>query len=240
MRLPLLAPLTVLTLLLGCAESPTPPTLTLQPVAPLQLAGQPTVVTARIGAGCQSFGSLAIEAADGSALPPWLTLKVDRFTTARPTYTITPGIANPGTGSPFDTGGGSTFDPATAYGLAPEPGGREFTWSSWDGLQLVFTAAAGAPATPVALRVSMVACGEPLSQSFTLSVVGAIDLGPFCGWSTGESCATDLDCMRGGWVGQVCIAARSTDTLAVTGVTCSDPVPTGARCGCTSGLCAWR
>ena len=238
MRLPLLAPLTALTLLLGCAEAPPPPTLTLQPVAPLLLAGQATVVTARIGGDCQSLGSLAIEAADGSALPSWLNLKVDHFTTAG--RSSVDAITNPGTQPPFDAGGGFVFDPATAYGLAPEPGGREFAWRNWDGLQLVLTATAGAPATPVTIRVSMVACGEPLSQSLTLSVVGAIDLGPFCGWSTGEPCVVDLDCMRSAWLGQVCLAARSIDTLAIPSLTCSDPVPTGARCGCTSGLCAWR
>jgi hypothetical protein len=233
------APLAVLGLLLGCAGSPPPSTLTLQPVAPLLLAGQATVVTARIDAGCQSLSDLAIGTADGSALPFWLTLKVDHFTTAHPSLADI--IANPGfTQPPFDAGGGYIFNPATAIGLVPEPGGREITWQGWDGLQLVFTAATSAPATPVTIRVSMVACGEPLSQPLTLSAVGAIDLGPFCGWSSGEPCLADLDCTRASWMGQVCIAARSTDSLAVTGLSCSDPVPSGARCGCTSGLCAWR
>jgi hypothetical protein len=231
------APLALLALLLGCAEPPTPPTLTLQPVVPLLLAGQATVVTARIGGGCQLLGSLAIETADGAALPTWLTMKVDHFTTAHPSLADI--IANPGfTQPPFDAGGGFIFDPAA--GLVPEPGGREITWQGWDGLQLVLLAATGAPATPVTLRVSMVACGEPLSQTLTLSAVGAVDLGPFCGWSSGEPCAADLDCTRSAGWGQVCIAARSNDTLADPSLTCSDPVPTGARCGCNSGLCAWR
>ena len=240
MRLQLLAPLVVLAALLGCAESPSPPTLTLQSAAPLLLAGQATVVTARVGAGCQSLTSYTIETADGAPAPAWLKVKVDHFTTATPTSSGSYVIQNPGQGKPFDVGGGTTFDPASATGLAGAPGGREFAWERWDGLQLIFSAAAGAPAQAVALKVSMVACGESLSQPLALSVVGAVDLGAFCGWSSGESCGADTDCTRAGWMGQVCIASRSATTLAATYLSCSDPVPSGAHCGCTSGVCAWR
>jgi hypothetical protein len=214
---------------LGCGGKPPPalvPALVVQPAEARLLAGEATVIVARLDGDCAGPLTLSVKGADGSAPPAWLDLKADRFTTGQAP------IANPGTSSPF-AGGGSDF------GLPAVPGGRTFS-HAWNGFQLVISAAAAAPAAPVALRVRVDACGLSLDAPLTLTVAGSVELGAFCGWTPGQACGTDAGCTRGGWDGQVCLAAGAGDTLATPPLSCSDPIPSGARCGCVSGVCAWR
>jgi hypothetical protein len=235
---------TALALLAACG--PAPSVLTPSPGSPRLLAGAPTVVVLRVEPGCADLGALAVEMADGGAAPAWLGVAADRFLTTTATGNYAPG--NPGQGQPWDMGGdgscGIIFDPDGATFTDPAclpgaPGGRVLG-SSFDGFQLILTPAAAAPVGPVALQVRVSGCGRTWTGSLSPEVVGADDLAGFCGWSTGEPCAADADCARVGSYGQVCGAAASGPSPAHPVLSCSDPVPSGARCGCVAGTCAWR
>jgi hypothetical protein len=101
-------------------------------------------------------------------------------------------------------------------------------------------------------RVRARGCGTEASSELTVKVVGAIDLGGFCGITTGATCGSDSACARAG-CGELCAGlafdvsatGEPTSTPATTAAhcfqsACTDPVPSGATCGCVMGACAWR
>ncbi|MEW6036029.1 MAG: eight-cysteine-cluster domain-containing protein [Candidatus Micrarchaeota archaeon] len=62
----------------------------------------------------------------------------------------------------------------------------------------------------------------------------------FCGWSTGGSCASDSDCVKGGCSGQVCQSKGEPSAITTCEWRdCYDSEAAGVSCGCVQGTCQW-
>lgn len=99
------------------------------------------------------------------------------------------------------------------------------------------------------LRVVVRGCGTEASDDLTVTVLGPLDLGGFCGFISGTPCEADAGCARAAG-GDLCVGTdEGGDPTAWSPSPygwpyapgdCSDPVPSGATCGCVMGACAWR
>jgi hypothetical protein len=98
------------------------------------------------------------------------------------------------------------------------------------------------------LRVVVRGCGTEASDDLTVTVLGPLDLGEFCGIISGTPCEADAGCARAGG-GELCAGVTEGGEPASgppyygahhARSDCTDPVPSGATCGCVMGACAWR
>ena len=89
-----------------------------------------------------------------------------------------------------------------------------------------------------AMGVHVRGCGEEQVLPLTLDVKGPLDLGGFCGASTGDACESDAGCSG---PGVVCTStAVRVGYWLEDGRACVDPVIYGAECRCVQHACTWR
>jgi hypothetical protein len=224
------------------------PEVRVEPSRISALEGQRTVVRVSAQLGCDDPADPVLEAADGAGVP--VAVSVHRV--AKPDEGGDYFIGNPGLDRDIPGGGtsGEPYDPSTGrtVTVGREPSfvlpGRRF--------DLLVRPADGVGPGERRLRVRVDGCGTEAFGDLTLDVVGRVELGGFCGLTSGASCAEDAGCERAG-AGEVCAAAGTREreelarrlTLAAEAVlshasACTDPVPSGATCGCVSGACSWR
>lgn len=213
----------LLALLAACSDHPAP--LTLDRDSGLAVTGSPVVFHAAIDLACADWPPPTVGLASGDPLPAWLTVGLTPTCLDHGCFYL----GNPGSGSPFDTGGA-----VAATEPAPRPDGL-------NGYVIALAAAPGAPLGPVQLRVAVSGCGRTGDATYRLQVVGDSGRAGMCGWSSGGACAGDGGCQRVGDSGLLCAETGA----APPGVeprtqACADPVVTGASCGCAAGACAWH
>jgi hypothetical protein len=211
-----------LSALVGCAPEER---LVVEPGEARLLEGQTTVVVVRVEPGCDRFDSISVEGEAGGPTPAWLAVTAVAYSDSG--YVI----ANPGENCAFPCGGGTTFDPMDFANARALSGSMH--------AQVTITPVAGAPDAPAVLQVGLSGCGRTWTGGIVVQSVGAAEVAGFCGWSSGEPCAGDPQCARSGWAGHVC-SPSANPSHGVNLLDCADPVPTGARCGCVAGTCAWR
>lgn len=225
-----------------------------EPSAIAGFEGVRTVVHVQAALGCDDPEPPVLELLDGAPAASAFAAEVHEVPTGEATYFI----GNPGRDRDIyvpdaPSGGAIPANPATGRYVTVSSGRCCLTPDA-KGFDVIVTPAIGAGVGEHRLRVRVRGCGTEASADLTVNVLGRLDLGAFCGITTGATCADDGGCERAG-CGELCAAAGTVEAAALgerlralagfpgsqcLASACTDPVPSGATCGCVLGACAWR
>lgn len=227
--MPRLAPLALASLLLACAaEREPPPSITLSREDVRMLAGAPVRLTVYPRHCAGTPMKPVLTQAGGGPAPAWVEMRCVRA--------LYDGyfVGNPGSGTPFPVVGPPP-DPCALVDLRTTRCVSERC--AFVGYELELDASAQEAA---ALLVHVPGCDAP-PPTVAVEVVGATDLGGFCGASTGAACDDAGDCAATcSTCGEpVEVAAGETPLCSWTGAACLEP-DQSVSCGCVAGACAWH